>query len=202
MFFALLILFFVIFLLTPLSALSRDFVSYSLVVTCNYVITSTSILFKALFYSKVVNNWRRSLTETFLLNFLSFLRQKLSILAFFFNSLSLYIYIYTYVFSDECLGAKLRVTENRCVLFNSETHVYLALLPQQWAIYAKVDSAHIHLYIIEAEVASFVCAVVGRSWWKDAPWNIVVIFLRGPDMLAEFGRVSEFCVSGWCGFCI
>ena len=86
-FFALLILFFVIFLLTPLSALSRDFVSYSLVVTCNYVITSTSILFKALSYSKVVNNWRRSLTETFLLNFLSFLRQKLSILAFFFNSL-------------------------------------------------------------------------------------------------------------------
>ena len=86
-FFALLILFFVIFLLTPLSALSRDFVSYSLVVTCNYVIISTSILFKALSYSKVVNNWRRSLTETFLLNFLSFLRQKLSILAFFFNSL-------------------------------------------------------------------------------------------------------------------
>ena len=43
-FFALLILFFVIFLLAPLSALSRDFLSYSLVVTCNYVITSTSIL--------------------------------------------------------------------------------------------------------------------------------------------------------------
>ena len=89
MFFALLILFFVIFLLTPLSALSRDFVSYSLVVTCNYVITSTSILFKALFYSKVVNYWRRSLTEMFLLHFLYFLRQKLSILAFFFNSLRL-----------------------------------------------------------------------------------------------------------------
>ena len=47
-FFALLILFFVIFLLTPLSALSRDFVSYSLAATCNYVITSTLILFKAL----------------------------------------------------------------------------------------------------------------------------------------------------------
>ena len=85
MFFALLILFFVIFFLAPLSALSRDFVSYSLVVTRNYVITSTSILFKALFSSKVVNNWR-SLTETFLLNFLSLSRQKLSILAFF-NSL-------------------------------------------------------------------------------------------------------------------
>ena len=102
MFFALLILFFVIFLLTPLSALSRDFVSYSLVVTCNYVITSTSILFKALFYSKVVNNWRRSLTETFSLNFLSFLRQKLSILAFFklslSRSLSLYIYLYIHIY--------------------------------------------------------------------------------------------------------
>ena len=53
---ALLILFFVTFLFTPLSALLRDFVSYSRVVTCNYVITGTSsycvILFKALFYSK------------------------------------------------------------------------------------------------------------------------------------------------------
>ena len=28
------------------------------------------------------------------------------------------------VLSDECLGAKLRVTENRCVLFNSLTYVY------------------------------------------------------------------------------
>ena len=42
----------------------------------------------------IYKNIYRSLTETFLLNFLSFLRQKLSILAFF-NSLSLYICIYT-----------------------------------------------------------------------------------------------------------
>ena len=41
-------------------------------VTCHYVITSTSILFKALFYSKVVNNWRRSQTEKSLLNFFIF----------------------------------------------------------------------------------------------------------------------------------
>ena len=27
--------------------------------------------------------------------------------------------------SDECLGAKLRVTENRCVPFNSLTYVYI-----------------------------------------------------------------------------
>ena len=38
---------FVIFLLAPLSAPSRDFVSYSLVVTCNYVIN----LFYSKFYS-------------------------------------------------------------------------------------------------------------------------------------------------------
>ena len=34
------------------------------------------------------------------------------------------------VLSDERLGAKLRVTENRCVIFNPPTYVYLALLPQ------------------------------------------------------------------------
>ena len=90
-FFALLILFFVIFLLAPLSALSHDFVSYSLVVTCNYVITSTSILFRALCYSKVVNNWRRSLTKTFLLNFFNVFFMSEVVhprLFFFFNSLS------------------------------------------------------------------------------------------------------------------
>ena len=27
--------------------------------------------------------------------------------------------------SDECLGAKLRVTENRCVIFNRSTYVYI-----------------------------------------------------------------------------
>ena len=34
------------------------------------------------------------------------------------------------VLSDERLGAKLRVAENRCVLFDSFTYVYSALLPQ------------------------------------------------------------------------
>ena len=34
------------------------------------------------------------------------------------------IYIYIYIF-DECLGAKLRVTENRCVLFDSFTYIYI-----------------------------------------------------------------------------
>ena len=54
----------------------------------------------------------------------------------------MYIYIYIYIYITNCrqycfgllglisAGAKLRVTENRCVIFNRSTHVYLALLPQ------------------------------------------------------------------------
>ena len=40
------------------------------------------------------------------------------------NDIYIYIYIYIYIF-DECLGAKLRVTENRCVLFDSFTYIYI-----------------------------------------------------------------------------
>ena len=35
------------------------------------------------------------------------------------------MYMYTKLLSDERLGAKLRVTENRCVIFNRSTHVYV-----------------------------------------------------------------------------
>ena len=51
--------------------------------------------------------------------------------------------------TDECLGAKLRVTENWCVLFDSFTYIYSALLPQHWALYAKADSipTFINIYI-------------------------------------------------------
>ena len=53
------------------------------------------------------------------------------------------------VLSDERLGAKLRVTENRCVLFDSFTYIYPALLPQHWALYAKVDSTpFLYIYIL------------------------------------------------------
>ena len=77
------------------------------------------------------------------------------------------IYIYIYIFihteniyiekfcltsekvlSDARLGAKLRVTENRYVLFNSLTYVYLALLPRHWALYANVDSTPTFIYIL------------------------------------------------------
>ena len=54
---------------------------------------------------------------------------------------------YVKVLSDERLGAKLRVTENRCVLFDSFTYIYPALLLQHWALYAKVDSTFIFIYI-------------------------------------------------------
>ena len=50
--------------------------------------------------------------------------------------------------SDERLGVKLRVTENRCILFNSLTYVYLALLPQHRALYAKVDSTLYTAYLL------------------------------------------------------
>ena len=77
----------------------------------------------------------------------------------------IYIYIYIFIYteniyiekfcltsekvlSDARLGAKLRVTENRCVLFNSLTYVYLALLPQHWALYANVDSTLTFIYIL------------------------------------------------------
>ena len=36
---------------------------------------------------------------------------------------------------------EIRVTANRCVFFDSFTYIYPALLPQHWALYAKVDSA-------------------------------------------------------------
>ena len=50
------------------------------------------------------------------------------------------------VLSDKRLDAKFRVTENRCVLFNSLTYVYLALLPHHRALYAKVDSTPTFIY--------------------------------------------------------
>ena len=54
---------------------------------------------------------------------------------------------YVKVLSDERLGAKLRVTENRYVLFDSFTYIYPALLPQHWAFYAEVDSTSIFIYL-------------------------------------------------------
>ena len=50
------------------------------------------------------------------------------------------------VLSDERFGAKFRVTENRCVLFDSFTYIYTPLLPQHRALYAKVDSTLIYIY--------------------------------------------------------
>ena len=45
--------------------------------------------------------------------------------------LSIYLSINVYIYlSDERFGAKLRVTENRCVVFDFSTYVCFALLPQ------------------------------------------------------------------------
>ena len=37
----------------------------------------------------------------------------------------IYIYIYINVDVESTLGAKLRVTENRCVIFNRSTYIYI-----------------------------------------------------------------------------
>ena len=72
--------------------------------------------------------------------------------------------IFIEVLSDERLGTKLRVTENRCVVFNSLTSVYLTLLPQHWAFYAKVNSTPtiiLYIYIYdEAQKAETVLSAV------------------------------------------
>ena len=85
------------------------------------------------------------------------------------------------VLSHERLGAKLRVTENWCVLFNSLTYVYLALLPQYWARYAKVDSTptfiyiyihthtHTHIYIY-IYICRYVFVCVCIYIWKLDKW--------------------------------
>ena len=44
-----------------------------------------------------------------------------------------------------------RVTENRCVPFDSFTCIYPALLPQHRTLYAKVDSTpHLYIYIYQS----------------------------------------------------
>ena len=40
--------------------------------------------------------------------------------------------------SDERLGAKLRVTENRCVIFNPPTYVYLTIILRGRAGYEMI----------------------------------------------------------------
>ena len=74
------------------------------------------------------------------------------------------------VLSDERLGSKPRVTENRCVLFNSLTYVYLALLPQHWTLYAKVDTTPIfikmYIYIFFSDWRQQVLQTVICKVWS------------------------------------
>ena len=55
-------------------------------------------------------------------------------------------------------------------------------------------------FFFKAEIASFTCAIAGWAWWKDTPLNKVVnvIVFKSPDVFAEFGRLSVFCVLEWC----
>ena len=61
-----------------------------------------------------------------------------------------YIYIrqnFLKVLSDERLGAKLRVTENRCVLFDSFTYIYIYLFGKKidGSAYAQFSNTPTHL---------------------------------------------------------
>ena len=48
--------------------------------------------------------------------------------------------------SDERLGAKLRVTENRCVLFNSLTYIYIYIYIYIHTYIYIIYYRHIHTY--------------------------------------------------------
>ena len=69
--------------------------------------------------------------------------------------------------SDERFGVKLRVTENRCVVFDFSTYVCFALLPQHWALYAEEDRTYIciclyiHIYIkLHIYILFIICLVM------------------------------------------
>ena len=120
---------------------------------------------RVVYISLVFSNARRVLSQC---------NTRLGLLYF----LNIYIYIYiswrikddasilcqTELLSDERLGAKLRVTENRCVIFNPPTYVYLALLPQHWALYAKVDFTFTFIYIyIYTYIYTYIHTYCGKT---------------------------------------
>ena len=93
--------------------------------------------------------------------------------------------------SDERLGAKLRITENRCVLFNSLNYVYLALLPKHWALYAKVDSDPTFKYIY---IYLYIYIYTKTNKRRKSSFNLYFAFaLRVSPLLGLF-RHSKVCL--------
>ena len=101
--------------------------------------------------------------------------------------------------SDERSGAKLRVTENRCVLFNSLTYVYLALLPQHWALYAKVDSTPTFIYLFIIYICTYIyCRQVTSSGGTCSVlfcfvYLFLLIYHSGTKYTTSVDEIVEFC---------
>ena len=101
--------------------------------------------------------------------------------------------------SDEGSGAKLRVTENRCVLFNSLTYLYLALLPQYWALYAKVDSTPTFIYLFIIYICTYIyCRQVTPSGGTCSVlfyfvYLFLLIYLSGTKYTTSVDEIVEFC---------
>ena len=76
----------------------------------------------------------------------------------------------------------LRFTENRCEILDFRTYVCLALLPQQWALYAKVDFICIYTYIkkhrwfaaLKKRNKTTTTITTGRKrgWRKSNRWHV------------------------------
>ena len=98
------------------------------------------------------------------------------------------------VLSDECLGAKLRVTENQCILFNSLTYVDLALLPQHWAFHAKVDSTPTFIYIyilyIYIYIYIYIYNLIDCTFRNDTDRFETKVKLRGSLMVSKLYNFS------------
>ena len=72
----------------------------------------------------------------------------------------IYIYIYIYiVLSDERLGAKLWVTENRCVLFDSFTYIYIFFFFRKVTIDCQSDTSVSHLHFTYCAWSSCICFI-------------------------------------------
>ena len=103
------------------------------------------------------------------------------------------------VLSDECSGAKLRVTENRCVLFDFFNCIYSALLLQHWALYAKVDSTPtficVYIYIFCFFFFFFLREADILSWTNDESSVVTSSVPRASH--DEVWNSATSCCSWW-----
>ena len=85
------------------------------------------------------------------------------------------------------------------VLFNSLTYVYLALLPQHWALYAKVDSTPTFIYLFIICICTYIyCRQVTSSGGTCSVlfcfvYLFLLIYLSGTKYTTSVDEIVEFC---------